>query len=179
MHWLALLSRDETEELINSGQARNLCPSHFRGLFLTQGGVGSKAMTRALGHSQLVILSNKSRLAYLLLAHAHREDHRRSNMDALHRVRQMGFWIERGRSLSIKVTKECFFCKKQDAKAQTQRIGYLSEAKTEPAYPFTNISCDYLGSMTVYDTVKKRTPMQVYPILFTCHGDGAYYMELF
>jgi len=178
MHWLALLSRDATAKMIESGQGRNLCPRLSRGLYLTRGRVGSRAMLRTLGHEHLIILSNDCRLAHLLLAHAHREDHRRSDMDALHRVRLMGFWIVRGRSLSRTVTKACYFCKKQDKLTESQRIGNLSEARTEPSYPFTSISCDYLGPMQVYDVVKKRTTIKAFPILFTCYSTGALHMEL-
>lgn len=178
MHWLAILSRDSTAKMIEAGQARNLCPVLSRGLFLTQGRIGSRAMSKALGHDQLVILANDSRLAHLLITQAHREDHRRSDMDALHRVRLLGFWIVRGRSLSKRITKSCYFCKRQDKQMESQRIGYLSEARTEPSYPFTSISCDYLGPKVVYDVIKKRTTMKVYPILFTCYSTGALHMEL-
>ena len=95
MHWLAILSRDSTAKMIEAGQARNLCSVLSRGLFLTQGRIGS----RALSHDQLVILAN-DRLAHLLIAQARREDHRRSDIDALHRVGLLGFCIVRGRSLS-------------------------------------------------------------------------------
>ena len=79
MYWLALLSQEETELMIKSGLADRLRPLRSFGLVVAQEQAGSEAMTRALGlsvlgHSQLVILGDRARLAFLLLAHAYRED---------------------------------------------------------------------------------------------------------
>ena len=178
MYWLALLSRDDTAKLMTKEIGRSLCPRVFRGLFITQGRIGTRSMKRALGHEHLILLANTSRLAQLLMNHAHAEDHKQTNMDALWRTRQMGYWIIRGRSLSTKVTKACNLCKIARKQTETQRMGLLPEMRTAPSYPFSAVSVDYLGPMEVRDSVKKRTTMKAYPIIISCASTGAFHMEL-
>ena len=179
MYWLALLSRDDTAKLIAKGQGYlGLSPRLFRGLYISQGRVGTRSMKRALGHEYLIILANTSRLAFLLMSQAHAEDHRQSNADALHRTRRMGYWIVRGRNLSTKVTKACNFCKIARKETEAQRMGLLPDIRTTPSHPFSAVSVDYMGPMDVYDSIKKRTKMKAYPIIISCATSGAYHMEL-
>ena len=63
---------------------KSLCPFVLRGLFVTRGRLGTRAMTKALGYSQLIILAPTSRLAELVMMQAHNSDHRQSKQDALH-----------------------------------------------------------------------------------------------
>ena len=179
MYWLALLSRDDTAKMISKGQGHlGISPRRHKGLYISQGRVGTQAMKKALGHEYLIILANTSRLAFLLMTQAHAEDHRQSNADALHRTRRMGYWIVRGRYLSAKVTKACNFCKIARKETETQRMGLLPDFRTTQSHPFSAVSVDYMGPMDVYDTIKKRTKMKAYPIIISCATTGAYHMEV-
>ena len=178
MHWLCLLSRDETAAMLQTDTGKSLVPFVWRGLYVTRGRLGTRAMTKALGHSQLIILAPTSRLATIIMTAAHRQDHRQSNQDALHRTRCMGFWIVRGKALSVKVTKGCYTCKLMIKRAISQKMGKLPEEKTIKSDPFTHISLDIMAPTPAIQTVKSRVQRMVYPILITCLNTTALHTEV-
>ena len=97
----------ETTKMLMKGDMASLLPFRSEGCWYTRGRLGGKSLLRHLGHDKLLILSNKSRLATLLLIQAHEMDHRKSPGDALHRTRQLGVWIVRGRGLAVPSTSCC------------------------------------------------------------------------
>ena len=177
-YWLCLLARDDTADLLRSDTGKSLCPFVREGLYVTRGRLGTRAMSQSIGHTELIILSPKSRLAFLILTACHREDHRQSDQDALYRSRCMGYWIIRGKALSAKVTKSCILCKMIRLKAASQKMGKLPVEKTTRSDPFTHISLDIMAPVGVIQTVKARTQRQVYPIIFTCLTTTALHSEV-
>ena len=93
--------------------------------------MGGKELLKHVGHEKLLILSNKSRYAELLLIAAHERDHRQSPGDALHKTRQEGVWIIRGRSLAKKMVNNCKKCKILAPKLLQQQMGELPPEKFE------------------------------------------------
>ena len=55
MYWLCLMARDETAKMLGTETGKSLCPFVHRGLFVTRGRLGTRAMTKALGYSELII----------------------------------------------------------------------------------------------------------------------------
>ena len=111
--------------MVLSGKLESLLPFRWEGCWWTRGRMGGKELLRHVGHEKLLILSNKSRYAKLLLLAAHERDHRQSSGDALHRTRQDGVWIIRGRNLAKSVVNNCPKCKILAPKLLQQHMGQL------------------------------------------------------
>ena len=106
-----------------------LVPLWVESLLVTRGRLSPQSMKAQLGHEQLIILSHKSRLAYLILVECHEIDHRRSPGDAMWRSRLKGYWIIQGMKLAKQVVKRCYWCKKQSKATITQQMGDLPSVK--------------------------------------------------
>ena len=90
----------------------------------------------------------------------------------------MGFWIVKGKNLSIKVTKSCSTCKLLAQKPTEQKRGKLPEERTIQTDPFTQISLDILAPTPVVQTVKSGTQKMVYPSLITCRNTTVFHTEV-
>ena len=173
-HLMMLISMRATvgidEKVLN-----NLAPFWSGFVMYTRGRLGPN-VARLLGPEKLPILSPDSRLAKLIMIKAHSEAHMWSPGDALFRSRKYA-WIVRGRRLAKQVVKECLYCnvlkKKLRDQTEQQQMGDLPDLKFEACKPFTNICIDLAGPYQVVDSVKKRTKMKVYPVLFCCINTGA------
>ena len=136
--------------------------------------MGGKELLKHVGHEKLLILSNKSRYAELLLIAAHERDHRQSPGDALHKTRQEGVWIIRGRSLAKKVVNSCKKCKILAPKLLQQQMGELPPEKFEiPTRPFDVVCVDFMAPTMVRCNGRKRVMQKCFPLVYTClHTDA-------
>ena len=139
------------------------------GLPYTQGRMSRSAMIGMLGHSELLVLSKHSRLAYLIMNAAHNEDHRLGPGDAVYRSVRMGYWILQSRKLAERVVKDCRYCKLVKACPSGQRMGDLpNEMFQVPVRPFTNITLDFAGAIMAKGDVNQRAHRKCYPIIYVC-----------
>ena len=179
--WMAWVSMPETVQALETKgkQPSPLVPFMAEGLMCVRGRMTPRAMRQQLGHDKLIILSMKSRYAYLIMVACHEQDHRLSPGDALWRSRARGFWIVKGMKLAKEVTKHCFWCRRMAKTTITQQMGTLPDVKfTVPCRPFSHCAVDLAGPVAVYDCVKQRTSMKCWPILFVCLNTGAVHTEL-
>ena len=179
--WMRWLSMPDTLQALKNKRKEDssLTPFWSEGLLVVRGRLTPKSMKTQLGHEQLILLSNKSRLAYLILTACHEEDHRKSPADALWRSRTKGYWIINGMKLSKQITRLCFWCKKQSKTTITQRMGDLPDVKfMTPCRPFSHITLDLAGPYQVYDCVKGRTLMKTWAVVFVCLNTGSVHVEL-
>ena len=159
----------ETTKMLMKGDMASLLPFRTEGCWYTRGRLGGKSLLRHLGHDKLLILSNKSRLATLLLMQAHEMDHRKSPGDALHRTRQLGVWIVRGRGLAKSIVNSCTKYKLLHQVTLEQQMGELPHEKFEvPCSPFRAVCVDFLGPVTVRGEVNKKARMKAFPCVFQC-----------
>ena len=136
-------------------------------------------MMKTMGYDSLVVLSPRSRLAYLILLMAHREDHRASPGDALLRSRRRGYWVMRGRNLAKKVISDCGWCSTHYPTFVKQKMADLpKEIFQIPVRAFTNVCLDYTGAVTIIDQVKRRVSAKCWPVLFSCMNSGALHIQL-
>ena len=75
--------------------------------------------------SELPVLHNRNRLAYLVMQEAHKEDHKWAK-EKLWQSRARA-WIWRGHSLAKKVVADCIICTKKKKILIYQRKGDLPE----------------------------------------------------
>ena len=175
-----ILAMQDTASLMMKQDLSALAPFAQEGCWWTRGRIAKESLRLQLGHPKLLILSNKSRLAKLMMIQAHREDHRYSPGDALFRTRTFGVYIYRGRSLAEEVVKECQHCKLQRAtETQQQVIGDLPKERFAiPTRPFSMIAVDFLGPMMVKEHIRSKNTYKIYPCVFTCFHVGALHVEV-
>ena len=163
------LAMFETSKMLIKYKLESLLPFRHEGRWYTRGRLAGKSLMKHLGHDKLLLLSNQSRYAELLLIAAHERDHRLTPGDALHRTREDGVWIVRGLCLAKKVVNSCRKCKILAPKLQQQQMAELPLDRFEvPTRPFRYICVDFLAPVTVRCTVKKRVTMKAFPLVITC-----------
>ena len=87
------------------------------------------------------------------------------------------YWILRAHSLAKKVKRECAFCKRMQAKCETQKMAELPGIRIAPfTPPFHNTSCDYFGPYHV--KVGRNKSTKHYGVVFTCLNTRAVHLEL-
>ena len=124
-------------------------------------------MKQLLGIKCIPILEASSRLAELIMLHAHNQDHRRGP-SALLAVARRWAWIIRGRKLAQKVVRACMFCRRRDQKQAEQIMGSVPPEYLKVALPFSVVSLDLFGPLEARDVVKKRTKLKVWGAIYSC-----------
>ena len=178
--WLAQLTAmpQLVAETKDKKNLESLCIFWQHGVARTRGRLSREAMNSSTGFDSLVVIPYRSRLAYLLMEHAHCEDHRAGG-DTLMRTRRLGYWIVRGRKLADKVVRDCNYCKHRRAKTEQQQMAELPKAITDvPCRAFTNICIDYSGGVSVRGVVNSRAHKICYPLVIICMNTGAVHLQL-
>ena len=161
---------------VSKGKLVGLDPINSKGRYVTKGRFG-KSIKPILGVSELPILLNSSKLAYLIMKEAHEETHNDAK-STLARSRSK-IWVVKGMSLAKRVVKDCYHCKLMKKKACEQKMGFLPEERLSfGTPPFTYISLDLAAPILVLDMVKKRVTMKCWPVIFCCLNTGAVHIEL-
>ena len=163
-----IVASAETDPLVKAGKLDGMAPYWSCGRWNTRGRLGKGAF-KVLGVSEFPILTRHSRLAYLIMIHAHEQDHKGSKV-TLWRSRAKA-WIWRGASLATTVTRNCLTCRAKSAILTSQRMGNYPEERISPdSKPFTAICIDLLGPTIVKAMANKRAHLKVWPILFFVPG---------
>ena len=177
--WLAALASQvelwHDMQVNNSQQSLAIFERH--GVARSRGRIDEEDMIKTTGYDSLVVLPQKSRLALLLTLHAHRDDHRAGGV--AQRVRRLGYWVIRGNNLAKNVVKSCIPCRKYRPVPLEQKMADLPRVLLDvPVRPFSNISLDYTGAVTIKAMTNKRATMRVWPILFCCANTGSVHIKL-
>ena len=166
---------DITKEEMEKGKLDSLMPFEEHGIIYTRGRVGEESIKRNLGLDKLPILSAKSRVAKLLMIRAHTETtgfyHR--GVAATNAKSKTRAWIIQGGKLAKSVKNSCNYCKLKLRKPQSQQMALVRDEQLQPCPPFTHTCLDYMGPLTVYDEVKKRTTMKIWVLVYTCRNTRA------
>ena len=87
------------------------------------------------------------------------------------------YWILRAHNLAKKVKRECAFCKRMQAKCETQKMAELPGIRLAPfTPPFHNTSCDYF--IPYHVKVGRNKSTKHYGVVFTCLNRRAVHLEL-
>ena len=169
--FLFVIASIETDKAVKEKKLQGLAPQWSRGKWVTRGRMG-KNMLKILGVEELPILLNTSRLAYLIMVSAHRQDHKWAKI-TLWRSRARA-WIHKGYSLAKRVEMDCTFCKVKRKVLLDQKMGSLPEERVAVGTPpWTGVAVDLLGPTEVKAMVNSRAKMKVWPLVVTCLSTGA------
>ena len=117
----------------------------------------------------------KSRSAFLYMVQAHRGELgnvHNSVAETLARSRQKVF-IVRARDLARKVCSSCFQCKRDKKILATQKMSLLKEESLTVCRPFTYVSLDFAGPITVKGAVNSRAKMKCWMLVYCCRSTKA------
>ena len=120
-----------------------------------------------------IILPKKSPVS-LLLVRFHHILMKHAGVGSMMANLRNAYWIVGVRCLCKRVRRECFQCKKLDAKPYVRPIAPLPELRVSKAPPFAIIGLDYAGLLMCCDAPSKK--FQV--LLITCAVIRAVHLEL-
>ena len=106
--------------------------------------------------------------AILVMTDAHQEDYRQDPKDVLAPARSQGVWIPRGTQLARKVIRNCFRCKAQNRRTETQIMAKLPEERLKIAQPFQFTALDLFRLFQVKDVAKGRRRFKCWELTLLC-----------
>lgn len=115
---------------------------------------------------RFVLLPTNHKFTKLYIQHIHNMDH--AGIEVTLAKLQSKFWVPSARKLIKSVKEKCVMCRKLDRRVGSQAMGQLPPERLQPAPPFNSIGIDLFGPFFVKDTVKRRTKLKVYGIIFNC-----------
>ena len=112
----------------------------------------------------------------LLILHLHNRDH--SGVETTLMKLQTRFWVPGARRVIKSVKSCCVMCRRINKVCEGQCMSVLPDERLTPRPPFYHTSLDLFGPFYVIDTVKKRTKMKVFGVIFTCMWCRAIYLDV-
>ncbi|XP_026082522.1 uncharacterized protein LOC113058643 [Carassius auratus] len=150
--------------VVSRDGASGLLRCHGRVQDLTQGEIG------------VPLVPYKAWISALLTREAHEANH--EGVAGTHlRVRSKA-WVIRGSRIARNVVDSCMHCRKIKAKMCKQVMGELPLERTKPAAPFEFTTLDLFGPYVVKDTVKRRTEMKIWGVVFSCMASRAVHADI-
>ena len=125
--------------------------------------------------NELILLQYEHRYTYVHVLMIHCMDH--SVDSTIARVRSK-FWLLKLTQLVRKIKSCCIVCKKNDKRRLTLEMGPLPLERMLPSAPFFNTGFDLFGSLTIKDTVKRRSRGKVYGVVYNCLVSRAVYVGI-
>ena len=122
-----------------------------------------------------VILPKESHVSSLIIGHAHEKVHHPGRETTLSEIRQMGYWILRGRSAVSKYVLNCVTCRRLRGTPQGQQMADLPPERMEDTEPFTHCGVDAFGPFYVRE---RRSEVKRWGLIFTCLASRAVHLEV-
>ena len=165
----------DTLSALDSGRLRELDIQVIDGLQVVHGRA-SHGLQRYFGSSYLPVLMATSRVAFLIMLHAHSQDH--AGRDITVSMSRHEAWIVNAKQLAKQIIRQCVRCRYLRKQTEEQKMAVLPDIMQMPCPPFTNIGLDLLGPITVKAMTNKRSTMKTWVVLFLCLNTKAISMEL-
>ena len=127
-------------------------------------------------NDEFPILMYKDPLSYIFMTTIHNEDH--SGVTRTVNKSRRKFWIIRARRLADYIKQHCYTCRTLDIELAKQKMAPLPISRTRIAPAFYSISLDLFGPIMIRDSVKKRTHMKVWGVIFNCTVSRAIHLDI-
>ena len=128
------------------------------------------------GKDTLILLPSKSYFSRLVVLEVHNSNH--DGVDTTVAKVRNDYWIPRLPRLAQEIRKSCYRCRLEDKKLCEQQMGQLPIERLKPSPPFYYTGVDLFGPIMIKDTVKKRTKMKCYGVIFNCFTTRAIYIDI-
>ena len=116
--------------------------------------------------NRFILLPSSHLFTRLYIQHIHNIDH--SGMEVSLARLQANFWVSKARKIIRSIRNKCVTCRKLNADKECQVMGQMPPERLKPSPPFYITGVDLFGPYLVKDTVKRRTKMKVYGVIFNC-----------
>ena len=170
-----LTAMPDTMDALNAGKLKELDVRDIDGMKVVCGRA-SAGLQKFFGSNHLPVVMGHSRIAYLLMLHAHCKDH--AGRDVTMAMSRHDAWIVNAKKLSKKIVKKCIRCRFLRKQLEGQKMAVIPAILQVPCPPFTNIGVDLSGPFSVKSMTNKRATMKVWVVIFLCLNTKAISMEL-
>ena len=170
-----LSAMPETNAASNEGRLKELNVKNDNGIIVIQGRA-SIGMKQFFGQANLPVIMGSTRIAYLIMLDAHKQDH--AGKDITLATSRHTAWIVNASKLASQICKGCLRCRFMRRANHHQKMATLPESLQAPAPPFTNVGLDLVGPIIVKAMVNKRARMKVWVVIFLCLNTKAVSIEL-
>ena len=127
--------------------------------------------------TQLIILPKQSKFTALLINNIHHVyDH--ASVDWIHYHLRQEYWIIHSKQTITKQYRQCFTCKKVNAKAFQQIMAPMHEARFSSQRPFTYTGLDHTGYIDVKISKYSQETSKHYIVLYCCMSTRNIQLEL-
>lgn len=125
-----------------------------------------------------IILDNKNKFTYLVVAEAHTKT-LHGGVELMLSYLRSKYWVIKARSLVKKHIHRCMVCAKQRSIAKTQMMGDLPKARVTPSRPFSHAGVDFAGPIQILNSKGRGAKTtKAYIAIFVCMSTKAIHLEL-
>ena len=164
-----------TRQAANEKKLTSLLVEEKDGLVVVVGRAQS-GIHKLLGKEYLPVIMRKTRVAYLIMLWAHKENH--DARDLTMSTACSKAWIVGAKVLATAITDSCVRCRFLHRLKVEQKMAELPLTVQLPCPPFSNIGIDLSGPNTVHAMTNKRATMKVWTVLFVCLNTKAIAMYI-
>ena len=139
-------------------------------------GRAAVGLKKCFGQDFLPIVMGSTRVAYLIMLHAHCRDH--TGRDVTMAMSRLDAWIVGAKRLAKRIRKNCVRCRFLRKQLEGQKMAEIPSILQVPSPPFCNIGLDLSGPISVKSMTNKRSTMKVWAVIFLCLNTKAISLEL-
>ena len=165
----------ETRAAVKEDKLKSLLVEERDGLIVVVGRAKT-GMSKFLGKEYLPVLMRKTRVTFLVMLWAHRENH--DYRDLTMSIANSKAWIIGAKGLATHICDSCVRCRFLHKLKVQQKMAALPPAIQLPCPPFSNVGIDLCGPLVVHAMTNKRATMKVWKVLFVCLNTKSITMHL-
>ena len=139
-------------------------------------GRAQHGLQKLSGKDFLPVVINSSRIAFLIMLWAHKENH--DARDVTMSIASSKAWIVGAKRLANSITYNCVRCRFLHKIKIRQKMAQLPRSVQVACPPFTNIGVDLCGPLTVHAMTNKRATLKVWNVIIVCLNTKAVTMHL-
>jgi len=131
--------------------------------------------TLSIEEKHPIILPSKHQVSKMVIDWCHSMVAHSGRGITLNKVRECGFWIIGGSSLTKNIISKCVTCRKLYGSTGIQKMSQLPRERSEVVPPFTYCGVDMFGPFYVKE---RRSVLKRYGAIFTCLNSRAVHLEI-
>ena len=172
-YWLKIAQTNLSKRM-KKGDFKTLSPFlDTQGIIRVGGRVNPRLAT--YDNTRPALLPRKHWISVLVTRNAHQSGH--SGVDTTTAKTRRKYWVIRGHHIAKAEKNRCTFCRKLEAKVESQYMANLPASRLQPyTPPFMFTSCDYFGPLKA--KVGRNKTAKYYGVIFTCMNTRAVHCEL-
>ena len=165
----------DTRHALKGGKLRYLLCEEREGMIVVIGRA-KHGLQKFFGKNYLPVIMSHSRVAFLIMLWAHKENH--DGRDVTMSIACRKAWIVGAKKLASSICYNCVRCRFLHRLKVMQQMAPLPPFLQTTCPPFTNIGVDLCGPLIVHAMTNKRATMKVWNVIIVCLNTKAVSMHL-